>query len=645
MGIPAENQHARGEMTMIRYIYALAVLFALNSPAMAKVLVLTADGQYLSKPTLAEAVTSPDTVGRTILIVDETPITGKVIVPSDRAIRVESGGFFTGSGTLVFSPGSIPYVTPEMWKAIGNGVADDTGKLQKAVDSAAGSATLVLPKGKSYRITSRISLPSDIAIDGEGTILVDYNQAVYTGALHGEGALDKIIALTANVLTNDTVIHVTSHSLVAGDMVAIGSDKSKGAYPVVIKMVKAATPSTIVFDSSVGVAYNTTERAYVRKIVPVTNISIKNIAFDQGAHASATYNYIYLAQGKNIEVSGVKFRKQSGNTASAVATANSYNVKVLNNTGDATFSPAGIFINIGTSSEVLTQGNASRGYAFGIGYYQLFRGQIVENNLIGPDYAASLAVSSAVRAIKLYGCVGTIVSANQVHHFETGLKIEGSSDCILQANRFSDMGLNASSHTINLGAAADHTASLNNSVAGNSIFGTTSNGIYADSTSSGLIQGNYITNAGASGMYIQGNSFLIANNYILGYVVSGITFSQLSVINGNFIHDNDSLRPSLATTGAFSPQNAATIVGNIATSNPVAATGSNPANFAVCITAGNNVRGIVGREFKALQMPTSGSWLAGDRVSNINPANGAIKAWRRVTSGGGNALNVDWVSE
>lgn len=637
MGIPAENQHARGEMTMIRYIYALAVLFALNSPAMAKVLVLATDGQYLSKPTLAEAVTSPDTVGRTILIVDETPITGKVIVPSDRTIRVESGGFFTGSGTLVFSPGSIPYVTPEMWKAIGDGIADDTGKLQKAVDSAAGTATLVLPKGKTYRITSRISLPSDIAIDGDGTILVDYDQAVYTGALHGEGVLDKIIALTANVLTNDTVIHVASHSLVAGDMVAIGSNKSKGAYPVVIKMVKAVTPTTIVFDSSVGVAYKTTERAYVRKIVPVTNISIKNIAFDQGAHASATYNYIYLAQCKNIEVSGVKFRKQSGNTASAVATANSYNVKVLNNTGDATFSPAGNFVNIGSSSEVITQGNMSSGYAFGIGYYQVLKGLITGNKLAGP--------ASSVRAIKLYGCVGTIVSANQVHHFETGLKIEGSSDCILQANRFSDMGLNASSHTINLGAAADHTASLNNSVAGNSIFGTTSNGIYADSTSSGLIQGNYITNVGASGMYVQGNSFLIANNYILGYVVSGITFSQLSVINGNFIHDNDPLRPSLATTGAFSPQNAATIVGNIATSNPVAATGSNPANFAVCITAGNNVRGIVGREFKALQMPTSGSWLAGDRVSNTNPANGAIKAWRRVTSGGGNALNVDWVSE
>ena len=44
-------------------------------------------------------------------------------------------------------------------------------------------------------------------------------------------------------------------------------------------------------------------------------------------------------------------------------------------------------------------------------------------------------------------------------------------------------------------------------------------------------------------------------------------------------------------------------------------------------------------------MPTTGSWVIGDRVVNYSPTVGQPKAWTRITTGSGNVLNTDWVSE
>lgn len=44
-------------------------------------------------------------------------------------------------------------------------------------------------------------------------------------------------------------------------------------------------------------------------------------------------------------------------------------------------------------------------------------------------------------------------------------------------------------------------------------------------------------------------------------------------------------------------------------------------------------------------MPAAGSWKIGRRVLNSSPAIGQPKAWQRITTGSGNVLNTDWVSE
>ena len=47
----------------------------------------------------------------------------------------------------------------------------------------------------------------------------------------------------------------------------------------------------------------------------------------------------------------------------------------------------------------------------------------------------------------------------------------------------------------------------------------------------------------------------------------------------------------------------------------------------------------------AAAMPAAGSWKIGRRVVNSVPTIGQPKAWQRITTGSGNVLNTDWVSE
>ena len=51
------------------------------------------------------------------------------------------------------------------------------------------------------------------------------------------------------------------------------------------------------------------------------------------------------------------------------------------------------------------------------------------------------------------------------------------------------------------------------------------------------------------------------------------------------------------------------------------------------------------REIAALGVPSQGNWIVGDRVINAAPAPGRPKAWSRVTTGNGNILGTDWISE
>jgi hypothetical protein len=69
--------------------------------------------------------------------------------------------------------------------------------------------------------------------------------------------------------------------------------------------------------------------------------------------------------------------------------------------------------------------------------------------------------------------------------------------------------------------------------------------------------------------------------------------------------------------------------------NTLGSTGSLMSNSGTGFNVEVNLSGI----------PTAGSWVAGDRVVHLGATVGTAKAWMRVTTGSGNTLGTDWISE
>ena len=147
-------------------------------------------GLPATKLTLESARTALDVAGKTIVVT--SPLTQaqsniSAAWPSDRAIKIESGGsisnstaftiggafiagnytVFKGSGNVVFTTGSVDRVMPEWW---GTGTSDDSVPINKALQ-AASNIPVVLSK-EYYTITNPILPPNYSTIDGPGGLYV-----------------------------------------------------------------------------------------------------------------------------------------------------------------------------------------------------------------------------------------------------------------------------------------------------------------------------------------------------------------------------------------------------------------------------------------------------------------------------------------
>lgn len=76
----------------------------------------------------------------------------------------------------------VPAITPLQFGAVGNGAADDTAALQRAIAALRPGGTLTIPAGKTFRHTAvlRIAVP-DVTINGRGALLAT---AEATSAVH-----------------------------------------------------------------------------------------------------------------------------------------------------------------------------------------------------------------------------------------------------------------------------------------------------------------------------------------------------------------------------------------------------------------------------------------------------------------------------
>lgn len=524
--------------------------------------------------------------------------------------------------------------------AVGNGTADDTIPLQNAVNASSGN-TLILPKGYIFRHTADIVLISDLTIDGEGTLCADYNQTLAHGSLYALGAASSPVLLTTDVnnISSAGVAVANNSGFALNDMVEIGQT-SVATYPVVYAIVTGLTGGTgIAVEIPIGVTFLVSDGAYIKKIFPVENITIRNISITQTSAATYTYNFIYGKYCKNVRVESIQTSNQYGQTASAIQFENCLGVNVLNNkvrsgvlSTDVTYQAEGGAGIISSCSDVLISGNASQVYAFGWGIYLCAGGRIVSNSATSANEGTTF--HTGVRAYKIYACMYVVCSDNESIGFETGVKLDFSSYGVISGNTLR----NNKSHSINLNNCS------NNSISGNVIFSSQGSGIYVGVTSSyNSITGNSIYQSSECGILSEGNSNVISSNLVIGFVVSGVNTAQLNNIVSNYIYTADNTAPSISVTGGYQPANASTIIGNIAGNNSVDS--ADAAAFTSFVFAGNNLKGVQDRVFYNSIMPTTMAWTIGDLVLNTTtPTGGVVRGWKRMTSNGNNVLNTDWIS-
>ena len=85
-------------------------------------------------------------------------------------------GAWTDTG--LYGTAELPFVTPEMYGAAGDGITDDTAAFNAAVAAAATAGQYVMcGSGKSYHLTGEVAVSSSCIIDGAGcTVVLDSHE-------------------------------------------------------------------------------------------------------------------------------------------------------------------------------------------------------------------------------------------------------------------------------------------------------------------------------------------------------------------------------------------------------------------------------------------------------------------------------------
>lgn len=107
-------------------------------------------------------------------------------------------GVTLGTSSIVFTRISVPYVTPEMFGAVGDGTTDDQAALQAAINTG---FSVIFDGSKNYRVNTQVQIPDNTVIEGNGaTVSTTSNIHVFYIYTMGENSYINNV----NFLGNNT---------------------------------------------------------------------------------------------------------------------------------------------------------------------------------------------------------------------------------------------------------------------------------------------------------------------------------------------------------------------------------------------------------------------------------------------------------
>lgn len=245
-----------------------------------------------------------------------TPATASDGVDSAKLAFIASG---SGAAPRTVQDKLRDVVSAFDFDTVGDGVADDTAGLQAAITAAASQGkTLHLGgKGRTFKITTALALPSDSRIEGAGAT-IDMRSIAST-PYHGlvaEGALGTTSALSANGAAGAFSVTVANGALfTAGDYVLLtsGANYSYSGYNVdkgEVKRIRSIATNTITFTTPLNDTYNTADTATLRNVDWVDNVHVRGVRLLGSNTAGRGERGICLRWVKNFSVEGCELIDQ-----------------------------------------------------------------------------------------------------------------------------------------------------------------------------------------------------------------------------------------------------------------------------------------------------------------------------------------------
>lgn len=210
----------------------------------------------------------------------------------------------------------LPWLMPEFnalnYGAVGNGIADDTAAIQRAITAAvAVGGTVFFPQG-TYKCTSGLTITGAVTLRGVGAASV-LSFASVTGtvvAITAQGSEDAGVSLNTNAAEGTDDLDVSGSGFADGDWVKVYSNALTGSTSLKkgeIGRINSATSMTL-YDPLCD-SYNTADSAKVGKVTFVENVSVADLKIAGPSDNTVTFSGVLGDRCINLSVRNVHFER------------------------------------------------------------------------------------------------------------------------------------------------------------------------------------------------------------------------------------------------------------------------------------------------------------------------------------------------